>query len=106
MLGLREMHRIEEVALGIEPGAELHEVAPLGLHGLVGHEVAHHAHGAPLVGQQIGRHHVAAVVAPRQIEERARYGEADELHRSEEHTSELQSLRRISYAVFSLKKNT
>src|SRR3546814_4145198 len=37
---------------------------------------------------------------------------ADELHvvglvsRSEEHTSELQSLMRISYAVFCLKKNT
>src|SRR3546814_3029440 len=27
------------------------------------------------------------------------------LHRSEEHTSELQSLMRISYAVFCLKKN-
>src|SRR3546814_1785029 len=27
-------------------------------------------------------------------------------HRSEEHTSELQSLMRISYAVFCLKKNT
>src|SRR3546814_3787516 len=27
-------------------------------------------------------------------------------HRSEEHTSELQSLMRISYAVLSLKKNT
>src|SRR3546814_6055323 len=26
-------------------------------------------------------------------------------HRSEEHTSELQSLKRISYAVFCLKKN-
>src|SRR3546814_8686751 len=29
---------------------------------------------------------------------------ADRLHRSEEHTSELQSLMRISYAVFCLKK--
>src|SRR3546814_948667 len=29
---------------------------------------------------------------------------AGELHRSEEHTSELQSLMRISYAVFCLKK--
>src|SRR3546814_1400530 len=29
---------------------------------------------------------------------------ADEQHRSEEHTSELQSLMRISYAVFCLKK--
>src|SRR3546814_4663979 len=30
----------------------------------------------------------------------------DTLHRSEEHTSELQSLMRISYAVFCLKKKT
>src|SRR3546814_6574566 len=30
---------------------------------------------------------------------------ADEVRRSEEHTSELQSLMRISYAVFCLKKN-
>src|SRR3546814_8971796 len=30
--------------------------------------------------------------------------EAENLHRSEEHTSELQSLMRISYAVFCLKK--
>src|SRR3546814_9961509 len=29
---------------------------------------------------------------------------ADAVHRSEEHTSELQSLMRISYAVFCLKK--
>src|SRR3546814_1217832 len=32
-------------------------------------------------------------------------GEADEDGRSEEHTSELQSLMRISYAVFCLHKN-
>src|SRR3546814_9958187 len=44
------------------------------------------------------RHHLAAVVACAQV--------ADVLHvvRSEEHTSELQSLMRISYAVFCLKK--
>src|SRR3546814_10252161 len=30
----------------------------------------------------------------------------DEIERSEEHTSELQSLMRISYAVFCLKKQT
>src|SRR3546814_878489 len=30
----------------------------------------------------------------------------DRIHRSEEHTSELQSLMRISYAVFCLKKTT
>src|SRR3546814_4779106 len=32
--------------------------------------------------------------------------DARALHRSEEHTSELQSLMRTSYAVFCLKKNT
>src|SRR3546814_3709655 len=43
------------------------------------------------------------------IEERARkFAESEELCsvRSEEHTSELQSLMRISYAVFCLKKKT
>src|SRR3546814_5054769 len=33
-------------------------------------------------------------------------GGAHQRHRSEEHTSELQSLMRISYAVFCLKKKT
>src|SRR3546814_6495664 len=33
-------------------------------------------------------------------------GSANGAHRSEEHTSELQSLMRISYAVFCLKKKT
>src|SRR3546814_6255276 len=33
-------------------------------------------------------------------------GEVKHGHRSEEHTSELQSLMRISYAVFCLKKKT
>src|SRR3546814_6327519 len=35
-----------------------------------------------------------------------RLGEAEARERSEEHTSELQSLMRISYAVFCLKKKT
>src|SRR3546814_7898012 len=35
-----------------------------------------------------------------------RSAEPDALRRSEEHTSELQSLMRISYAVFCLKKKT
>src|SRR3546814_2057502 len=34
----------------------------------------------------------------------AKYGTIDSAARSEEHTSELQSLMRISYAVFCLKK--
>src|SRR3546814_8736515 len=38
------------------------------------------------------------------IEDHRRIEEAEEDDRSEEHTSELQSLMRISYAVFCLKK--
>src|SRR3546814_6645148 len=43
--------------------------------------------------------------------DRPRYGRSDQgshefTHRSEEHTSELQSLMRTSYAVFCLKKKT
>src|SRR3546814_9724771 len=44
------------------------------------------------------RHHHVQVVADHQ--------DAAAAARSEEHTSELQSLMRISYAVFCLKKNT
>src|SRR3546814_8916165 len=39
-------------------------------------------------------------------EEHIRHADAFDLWRSEEHTSELQSLMRISYAVFCLKKKT
>src|SRR3546814_8435110 len=50
----------------------------------------------------LARH--AVVDAPRR-RERFRRGDHDgESERSEEHTSELQSLMRISYAVFCLKK--
>src|SRR3546814_1351448 len=41
-------------------------------------------------------------VNPKRVKSRTRIGYS----RSEEHTSELQSLMRISYAVFCLKKNT
>src|SRR3546814_3493952 len=52
----------------------------------------------PLFG---GHHHLESRIAPAQLVIAAL------LHRSEEHTSELQSLMRISYAVFCLtKKNT
>src|SRR3546814_2227577 len=63
-------------------------------------------HGSALDGRSAG--HRAAVVgrvADRHLDRRApverRYGD-----RSEEHTSELQSLMRISYAVFCLKKKS
>src|SRR3546814_4293755 len=46
------------------------------------------------------RHEARSASAPRL----ARAFSSDARHRSEEHTSELQSLMRISYAVFCLKK--
>src|SRR3546814_14540293 len=48
---------------------------------------------------------VASIDADTDIQARARvYRDDRTLRRSEEHTSELQSLMRISYAVFCLKK--
>src|SRR3546814_6583372 len=46
-------------------------------------------------------------LAGRHVGRDLRFGQLAECHlRSEEHTSELQSLMRISYAVFGLKKKT
>src|SRR3546814_10172931 len=45
--------------------------------------------------------HLGDIVVPEMFEECV-----ERRHRSEEHTSELQSLMRISYAVFCLKKKT
>src|SRR3546814_10319788 len=62
-----------------------------------------------IVGDEVGAEHVALVdhgpelVAARIISEADRIAQARG-ERSEEHTSELQSLMRISYAVFCLKK--
>src|SRR3546814_7161594 len=58
------------------------DVAQISWWRIVGHSIDEHLAGAKIVGRCI---------------------KAD---RSEEHTSELQSLMRISYAVFCLKKNT
>src|SRR3546814_6446020 len=46
------------------------------------------------------------VVPHVEVEEVRLDAQIDGQHRSEEHTSELQSLMRISYAVFCLKKKT
>src|SRR3546814_2569538 len=71
----------------------------------------HHVAARQLVGQhrkareiaQLGLHAAGAIGAPgSSVERRQRVLGA--LGRSEEHTSELQSLMRISYAVFCLKK--
>src|SRR3546814_5844954 len=62
------------------------------------------------LGQQLGAHHVELVLGRRQVgtlqNHRSRRVAKDEVAvtRSEEHTSELQSLMRISYSVFCLKK--
>src|SRR3546814_1929664 len=49
---------------------------------------------------------VAMLTCDGQTAETLHAGESFEVSRSEEHTSELQSLMRISYAVFCLKKKT
>src|SRR3546814_8902815 len=84
----------------------------------VGDRVEHDAGGDEL-GEADARQHLAALALPDhedQQEEQAgdqRAGQSlqaeaqkalDAVARSEEHTSELQSLMRISYAVFCLKK--
>src|SRR3546814_2704025 len=62
---------------------------------------AEHPHPAPQVRRL---HRVVVDVPGHALRTRlGRGGQAD--RRSEEHTSELQSLMRISYAVFCLKKN-
>src|SRR3546814_8801844 len=50
----------------------------------------------------VGAVHVLLV--PQALQPHRRYLERNRRERSEEHTSELQSLMRISYAVFCLKK--
>src|SRR3546814_7397853 len=53
---------------------------------------------------QIGLAEQCAIAAIARARRNGLFGEAHRLARSEEHTSELQSLMRISYAVFCLKK--
>src|SRR3546814_5377918 len=68
------------------------------LHGCSVHYVSEEVDGGPIIGQ------AAVPVLPEDDADSlaARVLRAE--HRSEEHTSELQSLMRISYAVFCLKK--
>src|SRR3546814_8249544 len=72
----------------------------LGLHPM--HPAAHftrHIQGGGVLGK--GRH-----LFPQILQHIRTEAGADAASRSEEHTSELQSLMRISYAVFCLKKKT
>src|SRR3546814_10193482 len=62
--------------------------------------VTEQAQYAVMIGEQLARR----IEAESGTGPRRRVGCAKEAPRSEEHTSELQSLMRISYAVFCLKK--
>src|SRR3546814_3383024 len=92
------------MAVGAEieqfPGRQRVAVSADGQHVLVVADADGQTHGDE-VGVAVAG---AVVVAQRhfRIDEDRRVGD----HRSEEHTSELQSLMRISYAVFCLKNTT
>src|SRR3546814_2015667 len=59
------------------------------------------------LARELGRMNITVnAVAPGYMQTDMTLGLEGEKLRSEEHTSELQSLMRISYAVFCLKKNT
>src|SRR3546814_2706585 len=81
--------------------------AAMHLHGAVG-DAADHLGGEILAAGGLHRDILAGAVAPRRVADHAArrvcFRAAVGQHRSEEHTSELQSLMRISYAVFCLKK--
>src|SRR3546814_5229745 len=58
----------------------------------------------PVMGVERGGHTELLEVALEQTDDELVVVDDEDVHRSEEHTSELQSLMRISYAVFCLKK--
>src|SRR3546814_5118990 len=86
---------VDQVAVGVDREVVVAECACPGF-------------GAPRTG--VGEDHRAAVVREAADDVAAVAGNAEQdrrfVGRSEEHTSELQSLMRISYAVFCLKKQT
>src|SRR3546814_3648334 len=57
-----------------------------------------------VVGEEVGMNDVGGQIARPVRAQMSKLVIDDRLERSEEHTSELQSLMRISYAVFCLKK--
>src|SRR3546814_5137039 len=93
----RELELLDDLVHALGAVGELpvrgHGVDAEGVHHL------HHVGARRRVGGVAALPGVAAV-------EKQRLVRALAAHRSEEHTSELQSLMRISYAVFCLKKKT
>src|SRR3546814_6814976 len=77
---------------------------------LSGRKVVLHPSHAPMERKLVGPHlrlvdsHPAKTAPRSSVSKAAAKAKLDSAERSEEHTSELQSLMRISYAVFCLKK--
>src|SRR3546814_5712914 len=90
-----------EVAKGVVVGIEI--ACRLGL---VAQKAVHAAgfHPTAILGCLGAAAGVAAAMGQNRTQIRDTLGVAGSMARSEEHTSELQSLMRISYAVFCLKK--
>src|SRR3546814_3348799 len=65
---------------------------------------ATHLYGGPVRFMLAGSGHIAGVINHPKAKKYQHWLNDTKTNRSEEHTSELQSLMRISYAVFCLKK--
>src|SRR3546814_7178977 len=91
---------------GRHVGGDREDRRGIGLRHRQGHDEVGRARAGR--GQSRGRPVTYAEKAIRHVSRRLLVARRHQLHpiRSEEHTSELQSLMRISYAVFCLKKKT
>src|SRR3546814_4147176 len=88
----RQINTLHATAFVVEPDANLPALVKLVLTGLLA-ALATNIQVGPALAQRLDAHLLAIGRLQSQI-----------VRRSEEHTSELQSLMRISYAVFCLKK--
>src|SRR3546814_2933163 len=103
----RRVHQVEDIAFAVLRGVVQADrlrldgdaALALDIH-IVQHLLGHFAIGQPAgaLDQPVGKGGLAMVDVRDDREV------ADAVYRSEEHTSELQSLMRIAYAVFCLKK--
>src|SRR3546814_1939968 len=92
-------------AVDLEALRQLHHAVAMAHPHLVALARRPHALGQSGVGLQLDEG-LAELLMVGALDHAAELGADGLLSRSEEHTSELQSLMRISYAVFCLKKNT